>query len=392
LYVQGLTKAIERLVELNHVKDYAHLNVLELTQDEDFIKWVKYPEGDSEFSREMDRWLMENPSKKEIVDEARTIILAVTGEKQYIPGEQKKREILARIDETIDGQEGQFDIKPVGRKRSWYAIAATVSVIAILSVWYYKQSKSDFSFIHDTSDLSYSAENEFIKFSNDGSKAYTLTLSDGTKVTLQPHSSIHYPETFIHDRRDVRLSGEAFFEVSRDPQKPFSVYTNELVTRVLGTSFNIRAYEKERDITVAVRTGKVSVFKNAKKRTAHEDGQKSDAALLKPNQQVVFSKTESKLVKSLVENPVVLGGQQQHYSFQFSDTPISNVFARMEEAYGVEIVYDKEVLSACYLNASLDNLPFLDQLRLICKGIDAKYEILETNIIISGKGCNQETF
>jgi len=63
------------------------------------------------------------------------------------------------------------------------------------------------------------------------------------------------------------------------------------------------------------------------------------------------------------------------------------VFSRLEKAYGVDIVYDEEALSSCYLNASLDSLSFHDKLRLISKGINATYEILDGHVIISGDGC-----
>jgi transmembrane sensor len=364
--------------------DYTNFNASELAQDEDFINWVKYPDRNSALNVYLNSWIAQNPAKKEIVEEAKLLICAVVGEKQYAITEERKHELWARIDETVSVNSTTKPPKRVSRILSWYSVAATISLIVLLGVWQSQRNDDEF-FGGSKHGLSYSAGNELIKFSNDGDKAYTLKLNDGSRITLQPNSEVRYPENFLANRRDVYLSGEAFFEVSRDPKRPFSVYANELVTQVLGTSFNIRAYKKESNITVAVKTGKVSVFKES-----DEDGigQKPDAAFLTRNQQIVFLREESKMVKSLVDEPEMLIEKVKEQSFQFTDEPIDSVFSLFEQAYGVDIVYDKEVMSGCYLNASLQDESFHDQLRLICKGINATYEVLDAHIIISGNGCH----
>src|SRR5204863_8818186 len=109
---------------------------------------------------------------------------------------------------------------------------------------------------------------------------------------------------------------------------------------------------------------------------------------LTANQQIVFSKDESRMIRSLVENPAVLPAQSEKKNFEFTNTPIKEVFSMLEDAYGVQIIYDEQVMANCYLNASLDDVPFYDKLKFICKGVNAKYEILDAHIIISGGGCN----
>jgi len=78
---------------------------------------------------------------------------------------------------------------------------------------------------------------------------------------LAPKSKITYPENFENDRRLVILSGEATFDISKDPTKPFLVMANEVTTKVLGTRFNVKAFEEMKDVVVSVQEGKVSVFK-----------------------------------------------------------------------------------------------------------------------------------
>ncbi|RNL87768.1 hypothetical protein ED312_09845 [Sinomicrobium pectinilyticum] len=85
------------------------------------------------------------------------------------------------------------------------------------------------------------------------------TLPDGTIVRLRTASTITFPESFKNMTREVELEGEALFEVAEDREKPFSVKAGELTVKVLGTSFNIRAYETENETAISVVSGKVLV-------------------------------------------------------------------------------------------------------------------------------------
>ena len=86
-----------------------------------------------------------------------------------------------------------------------------------------------------------------------------IVLSDGTGIWLGPQTSLVYPAKFQPKSRTVKLNGEAFFEVTKDPERPFKIQSGELTTTVLGTSFNIDAYAGEKSASVTVLTGKVSV-------------------------------------------------------------------------------------------------------------------------------------
>jgi transmembrane sensor len=361
------------------MKDYSHYTALELAQDEAFAAWVKGPNNE-QLDEQWNAWLQKNPEKQEIVTEARCLILAVVSEKQYVLSEFQQDDLWSRIDDTIEASEF---IQPEEKKFSfaWYSMAAAISAIIIAGIWYFT-NRNDLQF-SSASQTASTEEAQLLKFTNEGNKVHVILLEDGSTISLEPHSTLEYPEKFSDTKREVYLYGEAFFQIARDPKKPFSVHTNDLVTQVLGTSFRIRAFAKEKNIIVAVKTGKVSVFTESS-----QSGNHASAAILTPNQQVVFSKEESRMVKSLVEDPTVVPHAVEQKSFDFKDAPIAKVFATLEEAYGVDIVFDEEVMSNCYLNASLDDVPFYDQLRLICKGINAKYEVMDAHIIITGNGCN----
>lgn len=109
-----------------------------------------------------------------------------------------------------------------------------------------------------------------------------VVLPDSSVVTLNSGSSISYPKLFIGNKRQVSLKGEAFFEVAHNPEKPFLVTASTLKTWVLGTSFNIRAYENSPSIKISLETGSIRISSEG-----HE------MATLKPDEQLSYHKVSS---------------------------------------------------------------------------------------------------
>lgn len=363
------------------MEHYLSFSAGDFAQDEEFLKWVKYTAQNPSLEMKWRKWLDENPHKKEEVEEARLLILAVTGEKQLFPDDEKQSQVWMRIQETIGHTEPEEE-HTIPLWRHWYSKAAIV-VMIIGAGWFVRSFQTDHVL---PVTLSGKPDSLLDKQINNSDQAKTIILSDGTSIVLQPHSQLEYPRVFAADLREVVLSGEAFFEVQKDAKRPFMVHTNEIVTRVLGTSFTVRSFNEEDNVVVQVKTGKVSVFKGKRKDTQTATDP-VEGVVLMPNQQVIYERAEGKMTKSLVENPSVLIPVAKQ-EFEFVDTPVKDVFQAIEVAYGVDIVYDDETFSACYLNASLDDVPLYDKLKLICKGIDASYEVMDSHILIYGKGCN----
>lgn len=367
------------------MKPYLTYSAEDLACDEDFLSWIKNPEEHPELEAFWRKWLEQYPYKQEVVDEARFLVQAVLAEGQYLPGEIKQQALWKRIEATAMLR-SPARILPLWQR--WYSWAAAVSILS-LSVslgWLAMDARPD----EITEIPTLKTDPQFSEHVNNSDLPKTIILSDGTSIILQPHSILTYPETFDADSREVSLRGQAFFEVTRDPNRPFLVLSGEVVTRVLGTSFTVRNIEGEDNVLIQVKTGKVSVFLASEKVRSTQPSEKAvDGVVLMPNQQVVYERVPMKMTKSLVENPTVLIPLAKH-SFQFEDAPIKEVFMAIEEAYGVEIVFDEEALSSCYLNASLDNVPLYDKLKLICRGINTTYEIMDSHIIIYGKGCHED--
>ncbi|QIL77051.1 FecR family protein [Hymenobacter sp. HDW8] len=221
---------------------------------------------------------------------------------------------------------------------------------------------------------------------NNTQQVQEFQLPDMSRIELHPGSSLRYSTAFAGPKRQVYLQGEAFFKVSKNPARPFLVFTRQVVTTVLGTSFRVKAYADSKVASVAVREGKVAV--QARKPAASDTASalvSAPSVLLLPNQQVVYSASSQRLKKELVDKPVVLAPQ----SFEFEERPVAEVLQALEKAYGVDIVYDKEMLAGCTVSITFYEEPLFEKLGLLCKSLDAYYSLSDAQIILHSKGCQQ---
>jgi transmembrane sensor len=362
------------------MKPYSNYSAEELLCDDDFLKWVKYPDRYPHLKKFWENWLCENEQKREVVEQARCMILAIATENEYVLSQGRVADIWKKIERSAQLTHKKQHSFWLG----WFSKAAVVLLVMAIG-WAASRNEahSPLMLVNDHSGQHY------IRYVNNSDVPKTIILSDGTSVVLQPQSVLDYPKAFKPNVREVFLTGQAFFEVTRDPEKPFMVRSNEIVTRVLGTRFTVRNFEGEGEVLVQVKQGKVSVFRASMEKRLSENENPVEGVILAPNQQVLYERDKMKLTKSLVENPSVLIPLAEE-KFEFVDAPIKEVFATIEQAYGVEIVFDEEAFSSCYLNASLSDVPLYDKLKLICKGINTTYEIMDSHIIIYGKGCSDD--
>jgi len=223
---------------------------------------------------------------------------------------------------------------------------------------------------------------DYIEIKNTSGRSKSLSLEDGTKVTLAKESSLKYPAHFNGKTRQVVLEGEAVFNVKRDVTRPFFVYTGELVTQVLGTSFKIRSFESSKTIEVQVLTGRVSVYENRQKSPQNRNG-----VILRPNQKITFDKQSRKLVPELVEVPAMVEMPEKKLPFSFEEAALSEVLNTIQKAYDIEIVVENPALNECSFTGDITGLPLHTQLRFICKSVNAGYESRGTTFFIHGDGC-----
>ena len=269
--------------------------------------------------------------------------------------------------------------RPRIRPMRWAMAAAIAGVLIGGTIW--------FTFLNRTpEDAVYAAAGggQYQEIRNTSDMTKQCRLEDGTMITLYPGAAMKYPHHFNTTKREVYLKGRAFFDVGKDANRPFYVYSHHLVTHVLGTSFMIQPARHGGQVEVSVRTGKVEVYEQGQsKHTAVSAG-----VILTPNQKVLYRQAESSFETTLVDKPEPIVAPDQAQSLVFSDDPLHKVVDALENYYGVEIVVEKEALYNCPFTGALTQRDLYTRLDVVCQSIGATYEIIGTRILIRGKGCN----
>ncbi len=177
----------------------------------------------------------------------------------------------------------------------------------------------------------------------------SLKLPDGSNVKLNAESKLIVPEVFTGDNREVELTGEAFFEIEPDPQHPFIIHMKGMSVEVLGTSFNVRAYEDEPNQVVAVKTGKVKV----------RSTQTGNEVQLTPHEQSILSLKDGDIVKRELEDEDLAFGWTEKKVI-FKDQDVFEVFDQIERWFGVEIKIERSLSGKKLYTARHDN-PTLEE-------------------------------
>lgn len=162
----------------------------------------------------------------------------------------------------------------------------------------------------------------------------SVYLSDGTKVMLGAGSRLVYPEKFAGSKREVTLSGQAFFNVTPDRKHPFVVKTTNMDVMVLGTSFEIFSYEGDEEAETILLTGKVSVSLPGNK------GQANEIYTLAPNEKLAYYKEEGVKITTLDADNY--SSWRQGKRMIFKNEPLEMILARLEKWYGQHIDCDPQ--------------------------------------------------
>lgn len=157
-------------------------------------------------------------------------------------------------------------------------------------------------------------------------RQFTLVLPDGTKVWLNAATSLRYPVRFAGNERTVSVTGEAYFEVTKNKDKPFRVFVNDMEVKVLGTHFNVNAYADEPARTTTLLEGKVEVIQN------------NSSHLLNPGQEAVLNTTTQQIsVKNAADPTASVAWKEGVFEFRQSD--IETIMRQVGRWYNVDVQY-----------------------------------------------------
>ena len=358
--------------------DYYQFTAEDFAVDDYFKEWVLTPTPRSEaFWRE---FLAEYPERYYQVEEARRLVEGLGTLHQDVLSATQVDHVWTRIEGTLATMEQESSGRWLSRQQFWQ-LAASVALLLALG-WMlrsYRQTNQP----RLASNAS-SQQQEWIEAVNAADKMMQLQLSDGSSIQLGKNSRLKYPKNFTGPTREVHLTGEAFFDIHKNPKKPFLVYTNGLITKVLGTSFHVRAPLYSPNVTVSVKSGRVSVY--ADKSSPSQDPE-AEGVVLTPNQKAVFQRQAATISKSLVEKPILLIPKTQKNLFAFEEASAHYVFESLEKAYGIDVVFDEELLRNCSLTVNLTEEDLYQKLKVICKVLGAEYKLIDGQVIIYSKGC-----
>ncbi|NHE59392.1 FecR family protein [Cyclobacterium plantarum] len=283
------------------------LSKLSKTEGKLLSNWLKGPESDRFFSEEFDEMVEKDFSIDKYPEwQAENLKTKILGEIRAFESEKSS----ARDNSGKTGISGSSFFR--------YAVAASVSLLLGIFIYSLYQNEPTAS-ISDKQIISW------LEKANPAGKKTIIHLSDGSKVYLNAESKIRYPENFKSDRR-IFLDGEAFFEVAEDSLHPFAVVAGDLTTTALGTSFNIKSFPEESQVSLVLVTGKVKA----------EVSNTEAPAFLKPGQGISLSKGSGQLLETFEANLEQTLFWKEGI-LHFEQVSFMDLITQLERWYGVEI-------------------------------------------------------
>ncbi|NQX55075.1 DUF4974 domain-containing protein [Pedobacter panaciterrae] len=249
--------------------------------------------------------------------------------------------------------------------KTWIKYAAILVLPLMFGLYQLSKNKKEIS-----------AKVAIIESYNPKGQRSIVSLSDGTVIYLGSNSKICYPKTFSNVR-EIELIGEAFFKVKRDPARPFIIHTNNIQTKVLGTSFKIEAF-RGNPVEVSVATGKVSVDRQADPTKK----QLTSVAVLTPGNLVNWDEKTKKATLAKISTQEL--EQWKDGNLTFNNQRLADVVAVLERCYNVKIHISSDALSnyrintTCSLNESITKI-----MDIMGKAASFKYKLQGDQIIIS---------
>jgi transmembrane sensor len=234
---------------------------------------------------------------------------------------------------------------------NWWLQAAAVVVLPLLTAagMYLYMSKSDTS----NAQLVIAVER--------GQKA-NITLPDGSRAWLNSQTKLTYNDGFNKEKRELKLDGEAYFEVANNPKKPFIVKSSDITVEALGTAFGVKAYDEDNLISSILMRGKV--------RVTTPDG----VSVLMPNERILYDKTTRKMSQRNITNATDFTGWI-HNELRFENESLEEIAKNIERIYNVEIIFATESLKKQRYTGTINNNSLESVLNIITLTSPVSFQI-----------------
>lgn len=310
--------------------------------------------------QELEEWLASSPKNRETFHR----LEKVWSTSSPIRHDNKINDIRDRIWNNAQ-RKSEITESPKIARFYWIKVAA-IFLLIIAGGWLYTE-------IYQTQETQIPEAITWIEKTNPSGQRSSHLLPDGTKVWLNVASQLSFPEEFSDTLRQVKLIGEAFFEVSKDAAKPFVVETEDLRTLVLGTAFNIHAYPEYPEVRVALLEGKVQV--------QNKDPFQVQTSILSPGEELLAPKNNQAFTKQQFQYDETFGWKEGILIFDGTD--FQSFRTTIEKWYGVKVELEGTAphnwnMRARYQRATLQHV--LDDISF---NKNMKYEIEEKTVIIT---------
>ncbi|EDM34665.1 putative anti-sigma factor [Pedobacter sp. BAL39] len=280
-----------------------------------------------------------------------------------------------RLRIEAEEQKKTLSLRP-SRRSSLPLAAASIALVLTAGVFYFKWPASQQ--LRSAAGMSTSVRSQ-----------KTITLEDGTTVRLNGNSSLSMPRMAAH-KREITLTGEAYFDVAKDHKRPFTIHTDKMDILVLGTAFNVRAYPGEQQQQTALIHGAIKV-------TLH-DRHKS-VIYLKPNDKLIIDETEKSTTASAGRLTYNLG-KLEHYDaadttaimetawienhLVFRDQPFETLANQLEIRYGTPVIFHSEHAKKYRFNGTFKKENLQEVLYILSRtGTPFAYEFKEGKVYIN---------
>lgn len=273
--------------------------------------------------------------------------------------ELNSEKIYSSIEIKIHNRRNVFSLK----RTDWlgYAVKAAAAVLVILTA-------SLFTISHQQFLEDQIVEREPVIFQTNGEQQKEITLSDGTVVRMNYYSEMIVSKDFMHGSREISLSGEAYFDVTHNPDQPFILHANQSTVEVLGTAFNVRSVAGQQKVQVAVVEGRIS-FRGAENGL----GQEQLSVILSKNQYGHFdlNNRTMNVDDMAVENYLAWKSGW----FNFEKLTMQQVCTQLNRLYNIHCRFKDEQISKMNLTARFSNKSMEKTLEVIALSLELEFEM-----------------
>lgn len=305
-------------------------------------------------------------------DEKNTLQLGLNADQ----AEKLKDRMRQGIQQRIDRDQAK-KVKPITHLPAFIWRAAAVLVLICGTGWLYLKMNRELS-----------SPSQVLE--NKSEHPLKYTLPDGSIVWLNSKTQLTINPGFNITDREVRLRGEAFFQVIKNPEKPFIVEAGQITTRVLGTSFNVKAYQEDKQYEVAVMEGKVAVTNNFPEsqldRIRQVFGNSKSGVVLLPHEKLTLDEQAPMAMQKEPAKITAVTAWKDN-RFVFERVPLSEVFKQISRKYNVAFTAENPAVYNCTIRLDISGQSLEMMMKMICQLVDAKYKIDGKQIRIKGNGC-----